>query len=298
MITAKNRGVILVFLTAITIGLGPVLVHAGVQSVPPLALAFVTHACALVGAILYGLYEGSIKELFNLKYLGRLFLIALTIIVIPLSLFYVGASLTSGVNTSVLTLSEIVFTIILAHFFLGEIVTIYKILGAAGILIGSLLFLYHSGETWRIGDFIIVFSTITYPIGNFLQKKILTEISPASLLIGRLALAVPVLWIFFVLSNEVVSWKLVWQNHWLVILTIGLVNAALGKIWWFKGLKTLDITTAVSLIMTYPLFSVLFLWISNAETITSRHILGISIMMTGVYCTLRPNSKKLSPQTV
>lgn len=298
MITAKNRGAMLVLLSAITIGLFPVLVHAGVQSVPPLAFAFITHFCALIGAVLYGWYEGSLRELFNSKYLGKLFLIALTIIVIPLSLFYIGASLTSGVNTSVLTLSEIVFTILLAHFFLGENLTIYKILGAVGILIGSLLFLYHGGETWRIGDFIILFSTITYPIGNFFQKKILKEISPPSLLVGRLALAVPVLWILFVLSDEVVSWKLVWQNHWLMILVIGLINAALGKIWFLKGLKALDITTAVSLIMTYPLFSLLFLWFSKAETISSRHILGISIMMIGVYFALRSDSKKLSPQIV
>ncbi len=297
MTAAENRGAILVLLSAITVGLFPVLVHFGVQSVPPLALAFTTHLCALVGAIIYALFKSSLKELYNLKNLGKLFLIALTIIVLPLSLFYVGASLTSGVNTSALTLSEIFFTVLFAQFW-GEQLTKNKVLGATAILFGAILLVYHRGGIWQVGDFIILFSTITYPIGNFLQKKILKEISPASLLVGRLALAVPVLFVMYILSNEIVQWNLVWQNHWLMIFVIGLVNAALGKILWFEGLKTLDITTGVSLVMTFPLFSVLFLWLSGTETISMKQLLGIGIMLVGVYFALRPASKKLSSQII
>ncbi len=294
--TAKS-GIAMIFLSAITVGLFPVLVHIQVQSIPPLALAFVTHLCAFVGALAYGLYEGSLAELWNKKYLATLSLIAITIIVIPLSLFYVGASLTSGINTSALTLSEIVFTVLFAQFW-GEQLTKNKVLGAVAILSGAILLLYQPGGTWRMGDFIILFSTITYPIGNFLQKKMLKQISPASLLVGRLALAVPILGVMYLLSNEAVQWGLVWQNHWIMILVIGLVNTVIGKILWFKGLKTIDVTTGVSLVMTFPLYSVLFLWLSGTETISMKQLLGIGIMLVGVYYALRLTTKKSLPKTV
>lgn len=287
----------MVFLSALALGLFQVLVHVQVQSIPPLALLFITNVCALGGATVYGLYQGTLGELWNKKYLTTLSLIALTIIVVPLSLFYIGASLTSGVNASALTLSEIIFTVLFAQFW-GERLTKNKVLGALAILFGALLLLYHHEGAWHIGDFIIVFSTITYPIGNFLQKKILTEISPASLLFGRLVLAVPILWILYLLSNETVRWNLVWHNHWLVILIMGLVNAVIGKILWFKGLKTIEVTTGVSILMTFPLYSVLFLWLSGAESISMKQLLGIGIMLIGVYYTLRLTPKKSSLEIV
>lgn len=287
----------MVLLSAIMLGFFQVAAHIQVQSIPPLALAFITNLCALGGAILYALYQGTLSELWNKKYLLPLGLIAITIIVVPLSLFYVGASLTSGVNTSALTLSEIVFTILFAQFW-GEQLTKNKVLGAFAILLGAVLLLYHHGGAWQIGDFIILFSTITYPIGNYLQKKILKEISPTSLLLGRLLLAVPILGVLYLLSNENVQWNLVWQNHWLMILMIGLINSVIGKILWFKGLKNLNVTTGVSLLMTFPLFSVLLLWLSNTETISMKQLVGIGIMLAGVYYALRLTPGKTLPKTV
>lgn len=294
---AQNRGVLFVLLSAITIGSFHVLVHEGVRTVPPLAFAFITHVCALGGAVMYGLYKGTLSELANFKNIRNLLVIALTIIVFPLTLFYVGARLTSGVNTSALTLSEIIFTVLFAQLW-GEHLTQNKVFGALAIFCGAILLLYHHGGAWQLGDFIIMISTITYPVGNFLQKKILKEISPASLLVGRLVLALPFLYMFHVLSNETVEWRVVWDNHWLMILVIGLITSALGKIFWFEGLKTLDVTTGVSLNMTFPIFSVLILWFLGTETVSMKQVVGIGIMLVGVYYALQRAPKKSLPNSI
>lgn len=99
-----------------------------------------------------------------------LILIAFCIVIIPYSLFFIGSSKTSGINSSILLLTEIIFTLIFTPF-VGEKTTAFKIVGALGVLIGAALILYNGFFRLNIGDFLIIASTITYPLGNYYSKK-------------------------------------------------------------------------------------------------------------------------------
>lgn len=295
----ERIGIVSVLASAVAWGLFPVLIHLGVQSISPLALLISTYVVAFAGAIVYGLYVGSLSELRQVKYYGRLILIAVLIIIIPSTLFYLGARHSSGVNTSMLTLTEIVFTVLFAKFF-GEQLTLNKIIGAAGVLVGAILLSYQPGGSFLWGDLLIALSTITYPAGNYMQKKILNHISPASLLVGRIGLSIPVLWfMYFIFDQQPTHWLGVMQQHWLLISVIGLITMCAAKIFWFYSLKYLEVTKAISLVMTFPLFSLLFLWLlGSKESISYQQFWGIITMVVGVYFAIRRPSTSIQPQPI
>jgi len=78
--------------------------------------------------------------------------------------------------------------------------------------------------------------------------------------------------------------------HWPLILFSGLVLLGVGKVVWYEGLKRLDISKAISLAITFPLFSLFVLAFFFGETITSYQWVGIVMMGIGVYFSVKRKS--------
>jgi len=67
-----------------------------------------------------------------------------------------------------------------------------------------------------------------------------------------------------------------------MLLFNGLFVLSVGKIVWYEALKRLDISKAISLEMTFPIFSLITLVFFFNEKISSTQWIGIGIMMVGV----------------
>lgn len=79
------------------------------------------------------------------------------------------------------------------------------------------------------------------------------------------------------------------QAHPWILLINGLILLGVGKILWYESFKRLDISKAVLIGMTFPLFSLALLLILG-EKITLQQWIGTSIMLLGVFATLiRPS---------
>ena len=221
-------------------------------------------------------------------------MITICIVIVPYILLFIGASKTSGVNTSVLLLSEIIFTLIFTHF-IGEKTTGYKLMGAGGVFIGALFILYNGSFQLNIGDILIIISTITYPIGNFYAKKALNVVSPAIILFTRFLLGGLFILGFALIVEPNVNFGEIISNYWLYILFSGLILLGIGKVIWYEGLKRVDISKAISLTMTFPLFSLLVLVAIFKESVSIYQWIGIIIMMIGVFFSIKRPS--VDPQT-
>jgi drug/metabolite transporter (DMT)-like permease len=77
---------------------------------------------------------------------------------------------------------------------------------------------------------------------------------------------------------------------WPTLLFTGLILLGVGKIVWYEALGRLDISKAVSLGMTFPLFSLIILVGIFKETISHYQWLGIGAMMVGVLFSIRRSS--------
>lgn len=285
----EKIGIIFALTGAAMWGIFPVLVNRGTQNIPPIMFAAITTLLAAFGSFLYAALKGKLHELKNKKSYSSLLMVTLCIVIIPYILFFIGSSKTSGINSSFLLLSEIIFTLLFTPL-IGEKTTTKKLIGAIGIFIGATLILYNGTFTLNAGDILIIFSTATYPIGNFYAKKALNYVSPAIILLVRFFLGG--FFIFFVaLLAEPQSniTETMFQN-WEIILFTGIVLLGIGKVIWYEGLKRLDISKAISLSMTFPLFSLIVLIAFFQEIPSTFQWAGILVMAFGVYFSIKRKS--------
>jgi len=296
----ENKGVLLALMSAALWGIFPVVVNRGARHIPPLTFAAISTLLAAAGAFIYTVLKHKLGELRNKEAYASLLMITLCIVIIPYVLFFIGSSKTSGINTSLLLLSEIIFTLLFTPL-IGEKTTIEKLIGALGVFIGALMILYNGKFSLNIGDVLVAASTATYPIGNFYAKKALNQVSPSTILFVRFLLGGLFILLLSIILETQTSIVTVMRIDWPTVVVTGIVLLGVGKIIWYEALSRLDISKAISLGMTFPLFSVLILIGILKEDISRYQWIGMAIMMFGVYFTIRrasvdPGSTKYAPQ--
>ncbi len=285
----ENKGVILALTSAALWGIFPVMVNRGSHEIPPLTFAAISTLLAAIGSFFYTAFKGNLHELKKKEAYASLLMITLCIVVIPYVLLFVGSSKTSGINTSMLLLSEIIFTLIFTPL-IGEKTSAEKLIGASGVFVGALLIMYNGKLQLNIGDIMVILSTVTYPVGNFYAKKALNKVSPSTILFVRFSLGG--LFIFpLAMKAEMPSntLEIVFSN-WHMLFVTGLILLGAGKIVWYEALSRLDISKAISLSMTFPLFSLIILVGIFKEDISRYQWIGITIMMLGVFFSIRRSS--------
>ena len=285
----ENTGVFYVLLGAAMWGIFPVLINKGTQNIHPVIFAAVTTLLAACGCFFYALAKGDLKELKNRKAYSSLIMITLCVVIIPYLLFFTGSKMTNGLNSSMLLMSEIIFTLIVTAI-VGEKTTIEKLIGAMGIFFGACFMLYKGSFSLNLGDLLIIASTITYPIGNFYTKKALNHVSPSTILFIRFALGGIVIFIIAILVSPINNVFTEVKDNFFLVLFTGFVLLGIGKVIWYEGLKRLDISKAISIGMTFPLFSLILLIGYFKETPSVNQCIGISIMLIGIFFSIKRTS--------
>ncbi len=284
--TRENKGAALALISAALWGVFPVMVNRGSRSIPPLTFAAFSTLLAAAGSFLYAAFKGKLPELREKEAYSSLLMITLCIVIIPYILFFIGSSMTSGINTSLLLLSEIIFTLIFTPL-VGEKTTIEKLIGAAGVFIGALLILYNGTFHLNTGDVMVISSTATYPVGNFYAKKALNRVSPSIILFVRFFLGGLFMLPIALLAERQSDVTTIISGDWPLLLLTGLILLGVGKIIWYEALSRLDISKAISLGMTFPLFSIALLAGILKEPLSRYQWAGIGVMMVGVFFSIR-----------
>ncbi len=292
MITVKQSsettGMILVLGSAILGGIFPILINRGVQTIPPLTFAAFTSLIGALGAFFYSLQQKTLSELHKREAYFSLLMITLCISFVPPILLFIGTSKTNALNTSLLALTEIIFTLIFTHF-IGEKTTVPKLIGSLGILVGTSFILYRGTWKLNIGDIMIILSTALYPIGNFYGKKALRYVSPGSILVVRWVISGLLLLFLAAFFDGTEQWLKIIREHWKLLIFNGFILYSLSKILWYESLKRLDISKAVSLVMTSYFFSFIIL-VFLGEKINLLQSIGVAIMTIGVIFSIRRKS--------
>jgi drug/metabolite transporter (DMT)-like permease len=78
--------------------------------------------------------------------------------------------------------------------------------------------------------------------------------------------------------------------NWPTLLFTGLILLGVGKILWYEALCRLDISKAISLGMTFPLFSLILLVGVFKEALSHYQGIGIAVMMLGTFFSVKRSS--------
>lgn len=280
----ERKSYLMVVMVAIFWGMFPIVINKGSQYIPPLFFAAVSLLTATVVTLIVSLVHKNTESLFTKKALIAGCIVGFCMAAFPYALMFLGAKMTNGINTSALMLSEIIFTLIISPLF-GEKATLNKTIGGILVFLGSGIILFKGGSL-NTGDILIFLSTITLPIGNHFAKKAIETLPPENLMIMRYGIGGTILLILSFLvedRNQFASsmeyWPYIAING---VLLFGIVNTI-----WYKALKFLEVSRAVFILMTFPIFSLIFLTVFFDEVPKIYQLLGVAIIIAGAYLTTK-----------
>lgn len=282
----ENHGVAYGFLGAAIGSLWSVLIHQGVQNIAPITFTAIVNIIAFIGLFTYAGFKGKLRELQEKKVYGSVIIVTLFSVLIPPVLIAIGSRYTSGINTSMLLLTEMIYTVIFTHF-IGEKTTLLKVCGAFSILIGAILIIYKGNFDFNKGDIIIALAPITYPIASFHSKKALHYISTETILVMRHGMASIILFILARIFESQEKISEIMKHNWPLLVFFGIIILAIGKNINYQSFKRLDISKFISINMTAPFFSLIALTMIFHEKISTSQWMGIIIMAIGACLSIK-----------
>ena len=211
----ENLGVFFVLVSALITSIGPIMVNKGVKNIPPLMFASISFIMSALFFLFICISQKRLSEFKQKKsnIYFDLFLITIFVVIIPYTLFFIGSAKTTGLNSSLLQLSELLFALLVAYF-VGEKNTLNKYIGAGGILIGSIFLIYHGSLQLNFGDILIVLSAASFPLGNFYAKKALNILSPSVILFFRYLVGGLFIFLLSLIFESYTNFKEIFFDNW------------------------------------------------------------------------------------
>lgn len=274
----------------------PVIINYSAKIVPPIFFAAGATLVAAACIFLFLLFTNGLRAKISRQALYYILLVTLFIVIIPSIFIFIGTRATSGINTSILLQTEILFTFIILGLLGKEAITGQKLSGALAVLLGGIAVLYNGSFKLNPGDLFIVAGVFFYPIGNIFAKKALRLTQPAvilfirSLLGGGVLLAVSLAFEQF--NRPAVFY---FKDQLVYFLLCGVVVYFIAKMMWYEGLKRIQITKAVPIALSSPALSIVYAVAFLKEMPTVFQIAGFLTVLLGLFViTWKPSRETLA----
>lgn len=201
---------------------------------------------------------------------------------------YSGIALTSGVNASILSASLSLFTLLLAAIYLKEAITAPQwfglLMGVIGVLFISIQPEAQSGSS-LVGDVLVLVSSFIFAAYVVLLKRPKAEAQLPSELFTALTLSISGVMILPFAVAEVWVYGLpVFTTKVLISLVFLVFGSTIMAYWlWNKGLESSSAAQAGVYLNALPLVSVVSSIALLGEAVTSRTLIGGSLVLLGVF---------------
>lgn len=291
----ERTGELMVLGETLIYSLFPVIVAYSTKIMPPILFAGLSVLTASVSLFVYLLFKKDLKSIFNKETIKYTLGITLFIVILPSILIFTGSSKTSGINTTILLQSEILFTLLIFGLFSIEKITLQKIIGALIVLIGTFFIVYNGSKGINYGDLLIIAGTFFYPIGNIFTKKALKIARPSIILFIRNFLGgIVLICLSLIFENQSTTLNKI-SIYWPLILLNGIFIYHLSKALWYEGIKRIDVSKAIPISTGgYPALSLLFAMLFLKEIPTVYQLGGFIAVFVGIFTLIR-KSKKIEP---
>ncbi|MBC7588968.1 MAG: DMT family transporter [Chitinophagaceae bacterium] len=269
--------------------------HLTPQLMQPLALNVMRVGIALMLFWLLFLFKpgnASIRK----KDIPRFILCAAAGVSINQILFVQGASLTSPIHTSLLSLATPIAITIIAAWLLKEKITINKVVGLAlGIGGAAVLILvknHADKESSVSGDLLIISNAVSYAFYLVLAKPLMETYSPVHVirwvfLFGAIMI-LPIGWKDFTQVN----WNGFQWHHWFALVFLVIGATFLSYLFMVFGIAKLGSSITGTYIYTQPIFATIVSMVLYGEKLSLIKFVAAALIFGGVY--LVNYKKKLS----
>ncbi len=260
---------------------------------PPLAITFYRLTLSTLFLSVFMLKKDNQKDLLKLKK-GDIFLIILSGFFLSLhfitwitSLFY-----TSVASSVVFVSTHPIWVAVLSPFTTKDKITKIALLGISAATMGAIIIGwgdFEIGKKALIGDILALLGSLSLTfyvlIGRNIRQK--TSLVPYTVLCYGSA---AIITLIFVLYNNI---KLFGYSKftYLMFLCITLVPQILGHTLYNYSLKFFPAHIVATTFLGEPIFSSLLAYLIFKETITPVKLIGITLILTGIYVVAKEETK-------
>ncbi len=199
-------------------------------------------------------------------------------------LFY-GQQTTTAINSAVIVEVMPVLLNILIGFFLGEMLTSFKIVGLCTSLLGTIFvtrILTWQGFSLTMslrGDFLVFLASLCCIANSFLGIKVVKKLGSFStttwaMLFGGLELLLLIQFQPAAFIN--------WSVSWLWLLYLAVFPTAVAFLGWFKGMELLTWTLLNIIQCLTPVFTIIVAWIFLHESLDLLKGIGAILVVGGI----------------
>jgi len=245
----EKRGEFFLLLCLLIQSFFPLFANQGAQLFSPLLYLTYMIAISLPFLLVINLVRGDFLQLFKKEVFLQLMGVSIFVILLPSLLIFWATKDSSGINTALLTQSEVIYATILCAF-LGERITRSRLFGVLFILLGNIFILYQGSLDLNRADLILFLAPAFYPLGNVLAKKALQKVSWSTVLLFRAFMGEVLLLLICLSLGE--NFRLPPRELWFSLDFMGFGVCVLAKIFWYLGLQRMEVGKATAIIMTYP----------------------------------------------
>ncbi|NJE84361.1 DMT family transporter [Thermococcus sp. CX2] len=274
----ESLGTLLAMIGMLIYGLEPVVI----KSNPSNPVSFATFSALTASLILWGslLWSGRWREIKdNRKGLKGAFFIGLFGTALAYLAYSYGVRLSTAINASLITRSEVLFSFFLSWVFLGERITRNLVSYSAVILAGLVLVITQGGSMeLHFGDFLLLLVPLFWQLGHVISKKL--SYSPITIAALRNTFGFLILLPFAVATGLELS---------KFVLAEGLI-IALGQIVWYKAIKLINLSKATAIITPAPAVAI-GIGVFLGESFTPYHALGFLLITLGTLGAVRVKSE-------
>ena len=198
---------------------------------------------------------------------------------------------TSGMG-AVLTYTNPIFVFCLCVLFLRTEAKRERLLGVvvgfSGVIVISMARADYIQTSVNTGDFLLILGAFLWAVTQVYYKTSLSHVDPAFTIVIQQALSA-VFVAPFVLVVEGVSFPLTW-SYLMMILYMSIFASGIAMALWLYLLRQEDVTVLSSSSFLIPMVAVFLGWLLLAEDIQPRSLIGMGLILTGLYLTSRPRS--------
>ena len=233
------------------------------------------------------LKTGGFKVLFKKGVWLQCLLMATFGTALPMTIFMLALNFTTPTNAAVLNQFEMVYSLVMAYFLLGEKPTGKQLFGSLLIILGVGLLLWQAGMSVQLkGDLLILGSLWMFQLSHIFAKKLPQDMPPALIAAARALFAIPVL---AVLTGAL--WLV--QGPQLFVTTSGILWATLafsavcnyfiGNTFWYTAIRNMHLGKATAIILSYPVLTFVLSVLLKQDTFTIHKVLGMALALLGAY---------------
>lgn len=304
-----NQPVLIGYLCALAATLtwsGNFVVARGLMDdVPPFTLAFLRWLVAT--AVLLPFAIGPVLREWPLIRRHVLFLLALSVPGVAMfnTLIYVASHTTTAMNLSLIAITFPVFVILLARVFMGEALTLNKLMGIALVACGVVV-LVSGGKlqqlqslTLTAGDGWMLLAAFSFAAYSTMMKYTPAGMSSSTLqfatFVPGLMMLLPFAW--WEADQQSFEASSLSIGAWGAIAYIGILASFLSYLAWGKAISTVGPVRSSLVYYTLPVFSGCLAWLLLGEPLTWVHLLSMALILGGVVLALI-QPRRLVPNAV